>query len=324
MVHPHRQTVSDWLRCIPKVDGIYRASADRRFAHDETSYDEQYQSPDLDITRADFITDLLAPTFAVNPPAHILEIASGPGTLTLGLRNRFPRAHIFATDASSMFLNIMKRKVDQLGFSSEESLSLIQLSDTEFHLLPRVFDLICIRSGLHHFVDWPQVLSTLSTCLNANGLICMLEPRADFFIVSSILLQLMLERLEKISPAQSAQAAEHVKLFQETSKFYIRNDISKEGAEDKYAFFLEDLQREATKNNLNIAALGAEFACGFSLEFLNYLKYCMSFPASLVKSASEILDEELTMLEQCYGSRATFYGAAEWYALSSMPVRTSR
>lgn len=323
MVSSNHQKLLDWLQRFPKVDGIYRISTDRRFQHEESNYDAQYQAIELDTTRADFIADKLSPNLIKYPPCNILEIACGPGTLTLGLSSRFPHAHIVATDASSTFLHIMDDKVKRLGAGSKAKLTMIQLADTEFGLLPNVFDLICIRSGLHHFLDWPKVLATLAKCLNSNGVICMLEPKAEFFILSSILLQLMLERGREMPVTQATEAAKHIKLFQETAKFYICNEYSKESAEDKYAFFVEDLQSEAAKSHLHMVTLGAEFACGFKKEFLNYLQYCMSFPPSLVSNISSELGKELSFLESCYESRLTDYGAAEWYAMSRLPIQVS-
>jgi len=312
-----------WLATFPLQNGIHQLSPARYYEQEESLYDEQYGNESLDEGRAGVLTGQLEQYCSLSHPRAILELACGPGTLTLGLRSCFPKAHLLAADASPAFLRILAGKLQRLAWPSSAWPKLLQLSDEDLACLPpKCFDLICVRSGLHHFVDWPLRLQQLAAALADGGVLALYEPRAEFFLTTSLLLDLAMVRA---SETLREELHAFVELFSRTTDFYIRQDSDKSAAEDKHAFFIEDLLLIAARVGLTLMPIGAEHDCPFSSAFNDYLLYCMSASPAVMTALSDLLEPELHRLNGLYGARRSPYGAAEWYLLrkrSLLPVRS--
>ena len=312
-----------WLATCPCKDDIYELSPARYYEQEESLYDEQYGNEALDEGRAGALPRQLEQYCSLRHPRAILELACGPGTLTLGLRRCFPEAHLLAADVSPAFLRILAGKLQRLDWPRSSWPRLLQLSDHDLAgLPPACFDLICVRSGLHHFDDWQLRLHQLAAALASDGVLAVYEPRAEFFLTTSLLLDLALARAPQ---PLYAELQVFVQLFRQTTDFYISQNCDKSTAEDKHAFFAEDLLLVSSRSGLALAPIGAEHACPFSSAFNDYLRYCMSASLAVMTGLQELLAPELQRLNGLYGARLSPYGAAEWYLLRKqalLPVRS--
>jgi ubiquinone/menaquinone biosynthesis C-methylase UbiE len=305
---------SKWFYSLPQQQGLAIVSPDQAYFHQEGQYDEQYQNSALDLSRADPLIQFFDQYHINSPFSVVLDLACGPGTLTLGLASCYPNAFVIGADASSSFLKISQQKASQIHPNNSSNLHWLRLNDQDLCQLPKgLFDLVTIRSGLHHFVDWRMCMKDLSRLLSVNGILAMFEPKADFFIYTELLLSDLSAHHYDSLPQE---AIDFINLFSATASFYIQQDVDKAQAEDKHAFFVEDLVNCAYQCNLRLVSAGHEYSAPFSKSCRDYLQYCMSAPQSILVAYDAYLGKQLDILDRYFGSRQSNYGPAEWFLLT--------
>ena len=110
---------------------------------------------------------------------------------------------------------------------------------------------------------------------------------------------------------------EKIDLMAETMKFYCRRDLDKSAAEDKHLFRVHELADLASTCGFRLRyfpnAAYPDFSdpevspgsqVRFSRFFLNYLRFCMGFPAHLVDLIEEHLRPQMEYIDACYPNHA--------------------
>jgi ubiquinone/menaquinone biosynthesis C-methylase UbiE len=306
-------SVERWLRNLPVNNGINYLSDERRYAHAEDDYDAQYGVTNIEKTIGCFVLNSIEPT-----PSTILEIACGTGHLTTSMLfdGRFDL--LVASDASDRFLEITKRKAEILP--AHDRLRLLRLSDDDFTKIPdNVFDAIMMRSALHHFVDFRGVAKLLASKLRANGALCMLEPRADFHIASSLILKGAKSKAALTSIKWSSAHESAVNDFVATAEFYLDRKRDKAHAEDKFVFYFEEFLEIANQTGTKLSCIGGEYESTFSSTFHDFLQFCMRVDKSIVNDIAVIVRDELAFMDNAYSSRPRS-AAAEWFVFQRQGV----
>jgi SAM-dependent methyltransferase len=172
-----------WLDSFPKnADGFINISDERRFAHDETEYDTQYNNdPSNFASGAGLIKTLKEMDADFSCPA--IEVGCGTGVLTLGLVKEQAFPLLLATDPTSIFLKLTRKKCVDAGVdSSRLVLGVLDGSDVAM-LPPQSLSLITLRSVLHHILDVDSFIAAASRALVPNGVLAFEEPCAEAFIL---------------------------------------------------------------------------------------------------------------------------------------------
>ncbi len=304
-----RDDLKKWLGGLSRTGDVYHLSQNKSYMHSEQDYDLQYGHADQN-----FIEETIG-SFLINSlprvPDTVLEVACGTGLLTGSLLFDGRIKSLIASDASVEFLRLTGNKTRNLP--TYNRLRLLCLKDEDFGAIPSgVFDAIMMRSALHHFVSFKDVASTLISKLKPGGSFCMLEPRADFQIATS----LILKNAKAVSALRnlpwSDQHDWHVKQFTDMTEFYLDRQQDKAAAEDKYSFHFEEFIEIAETTGTTLRCVGGEYLSTFSSAFASFLRYCMSIDEAIVADFVKASAEELAFMDRVYASRPR-YGAAEWF-----------
>jgi ubiquinone/menaquinone biosynthesis C-methylase UbiE len=299
--------VSSWLGSMPQTCGICLLSKNRPYEHSEEDFDTQYGPASrnlIDKTIGSFLIDACSKT-----PETVLEIACGTGYLTGSLLSDGRIKTLVASGASMRFLKITKRKMAHLH--TKDRLKLVCLSDDDFKAIPEnVFDAIMLRSALHHFADFKGVAKLLIGKLKKNGVLCMLEPRADFHIATSLILKSAKTKHQGIQWTNVHEEA--VDEFVAAAEFYLDRTKSKSAAEDKYVFHFEELLEVAGQTRTQLSCLGGESLGSYSTKMREFLRYCMRVEPAVVESLMAAAADEIAFMDRAYSNRPR-YGAAEWF-----------
>ncbi len=304
------QNVDSWLSELTQTDDIYLLSEDRPFGHPEEEHDKHVVSP-VEPTIGNLVL-----SHARKAPQNILEIGCGSGYLTASLICAGGMNTVVASDASTQFLRLTRQKVEPLPHSSK--LRLLRLADGELDRIPKdLFDLIIMRSVLHHFVDFKSAAARLISKLPRDGQCLMLEPRADFHITASLLLKLArANSIRRLSPGRWSKEQETaVRNFVETAEFYLDRQRDKSSAEDKYVFFVEELLEIAKDTGTSLSCIGGEGDSTYSQCFSDFLLYCMNYSPKVVQEITVLLSDELAFMDRAHSARPRYY-AAEWFAVT--------
>jgi SAM-dependent methyltransferase len=304
---PELEAYGDWLRALPRHEFFHALSRHRPYATPEEAYDTEAA---IDFHRGRFLADAVA---AVAPglAGVCLEIGCGTGRLTCGLvqAGRFDR--YLVTDASAGFLRITRGKLERAGLAtSAVDFGLFNGEDFEGIRFDR-FGLIALRSVLHHIADYKAVFAALARRLKPGGVVALLEPRAEFFLMTSTLLGLL--------PALAAQAgtpldeaeAGHVRGFEDATRFYLDRTVDKSAAEDRYAFTGDELFDLAAGNGMTLHRMGGEYRQNYSFDVADYLRYCMSFPDALMEKVDRALGDPIRRVDEVLKDLRPL-NAAEW------------
>lgn len=281
-----------WLSSLPAEDGFIHISRPRRFAHDETQYDAQYDSdPDNRSVGRGLVALLKDSGADVSAPA--LEVGCGTGLVSLGLAEASPYPLTIFTDPSPAFLKITQNKVRKHGLS-EDRLAYAVLMGEEIDRLPEgQLSLIVLRSTLHHVLHVEKFITDAARALRPGGVLTFQEPCMEGYILMGGFVQ-FLPRLaeaagEKLTPEQQKK----VELFANSMKYYARRDLDKTKAEDKHLFRVDELMSVG-----NACGLTVEFHPNTAYEafqtpgakpeafapfFRGYAKYCMSWDEGLMR-----------------------------------------
>jgi SAM-dependent methyltransferase len=91
------------------------------------------------------------------PTEHILDIGTGPGSLLLAMRRKFPKAHLIGIDISPAMIAQAQRNMEKQGSDPH-----IEVRTAGANALPfanGTFDRVVTTGSLHHWKDPVQALS---------------------------------------------------------------------------------------------------------------------------------------------------------------------
>jgi 2-polyprenyl-3-methyl-5-hydroxy-6-metoxy-1,4-benzoquinol methylase len=308
---------SIWLSALEKSNSFYSISQERRFEHDEYSYDSQYENA-IDFSSGKGLTNLLKRNNA-NPNKPLLEIGCGTGLLSAGLIKEGYFKKYMITDPSSAFLSISQKKIHDSGVSLQNTDFAILNADDMIALPRNMFSVIAIRATLHHITDVKRFVQYSAKALSGNGILVFQEPCREGYILMGVMAQFFPIILEKKSIKISDKQKEQIQLFIDTMKFYARRDIDKSVAEDKHLFKVDEITSMATEfglktefypntnfENFNEAnhKLSQDY---FKKFYIDYLKYCMSFDSELLNLFEEHFVEFCTFIEDISGNNGCPY-----------------
>jgi len=266
--------------------GYLEISKHRKYDHDETKYDDAFQYKVLEhdlkagkgVLRATKLHN-------IDTSGGVLEFACGTGRLSTGLIKYFDPKKTLITDASSIFLDILKTKLAKNNLKSPH-LGILRFEDIK-KLPNNSLSLILLRSALHHIDRYDLFIKEASKKLIKNGAIICQEPLREGILTLGMLSltasKLCVDKEIKTDLTHMAR----------TAHFYCREGADKTNDEDKHVFGVNDILQAA-----NAADLKLEFYANFVLEdfsddnlpkfnFLDfcktYLSSCMSFKDKTVK-----------------------------------------
>jgi len=307
------------LTSFPKKDGMIFFSDSRSFAHDEASYDTQYN-----ISASDFlpgqglVSALRARRADFSLPA--LEIGCGSGVLSLGLVKENAYPCVFLTDPSVAFLRIVRDKLQKNKLDTD-SVFLGVLKAEEICRLPEnAFSLIAMRSTLHHVLDVPRLIRDASKLLAPMGFLTYEEPCLEGYMLMAAMAQFLPLVLEKARIHLTQKQEEEVRIFVESIKYCARRDLDKKAAEDKHLFRVDEMMTVCATAGLSVEFLPnityerclesgplAERRFSFHNFFRDYLKYCMGFDNQLICYMDEHLKPFNGFIEEiCAGDNAPY------------------
>ena len=275
-------------------DGILLLSDNRAYAHEESAYDAQYENAELDTEPGRRLIEILTEA-GIGAKGRLLEIGCGTGLLSVGLSAIGFFDEIVVTDGSLQFLKIAQRKLGSIKSRSEVRLALLTDADTA-EIGTGYFDVIAMRSVLHHVTDFRAFAELLLRKLKPGGVLAMYEPCAEMFMWMGTLAALF-PAVAQVKGFRLDEAdLAHVDTFVRTMEFYLRRDLDKAGGEDKYCFWhaeMLDIAASAkahtlfrSENNPNDVVSG----------FINYARYCMGWSPGLIDKLESSFEELRTTI----------------------------
>ena len=267
------------------LNDIVQLSSNREYAHAEEAYDAQYDNETYDLAPGLRIVELLKEV-GVAAGGRLLEIGCGSGYLSLGIAASNHFDEMAVTDGSMEFMRLTKHKFEQIETTSALCLALLTDDDTD-KIADDYFDVIAMRSVLHHVTDYNAFTDQLMSKLKPNGVLAMYEPRAELFLWMGTVMAMFADFAElRNIPLDEAERG-MIDLFVRTMQFYLRRDIDKSDAEDKYAFWQTELLDIAVRNNAMTKFRSEEDTTNLVDELIDYCQYCMSFSPSLTAKVRE-------------------------------------
>ena len=287
----------DFLKPLRNPEtGIYEITPSRRFMHDETQYDDQYQHSGLDVRPGLALVELLSSDGrSLEGPA--LELGCGTGFLSGGLVASGKCRPLLITDASDVFIDIVKRKLQQQG-PVPDQVMLGVLNGEDLGSLPSgLFSLIVMRAVLHHFTDVEGFFADAARLLVPGGTLTFYEPCAEGFILMGALASLLPSLAEGAGRPLTKQQRQSIERFVGGMTFYTRADVDKSAAEDKHAFRFDLLSQLAHENGFTIRYVPDSTQRNFELSFTGYLRSCMGFDDELLGLVVKHLRSALDFVE---------------------------
>jgi ubiquinone/menaquinone biosynthesis C-methylase UbiE len=288
----NQQQESPFLSQFPRKKGYIRISEQRRFAHDESAYDSQYQNEPADLAPGKGLVALVE-KHQGNTQSPALEIGCGTGLLSVGLVASRLYSEVLLTDPSEAFLEITRSKLERQGLFNE-NVHLGVLRAEEINRLPSCFfSLVTLRSTLHHIFDYREFLHTAFNLLRPGGIIAFQEPCAEGYILMGAIAQFIPLVLEKRGIGLSKAQLQKITIFVQTMSYYARQDVDKKNAEDKHLFRIDEILIIGREHGVDFHFYNncpfEVFAEpvhnsnkeSFRIFFFNYLRYCMSFDTAL-------------------------------------------
>lgn len=274
---------------------IIQLSTNRPYAHAEDAYDTQYENEALDLVPGSRVVEILR-EFGVAEGGKLLEIGCGAGFLSLGMAASGYFGELAITDGSIEFMRLTKRKFDQISTRSEVCLAVLTDTDTD-KIGVNYFDVIAMRSVLHHVTDFNAFSDMLLGKLKPGGALLMYEPRAELFLWMGTVMALFLETAGARGIALDDREQNSVQLFIDTMGFYLRRDIDKSAGEDKYAFWQTEMLDIAVRNGSILGFRSEHQATDLVSELIDYCKYCMNFGPDLIAKLTEGLSGLRAVIE---------------------------
>lgn len=240
-----------WLAGLPRLGGYVCISDARRFAHDESKYDEQYSSDPGNMKVGQGLIALLRECGAdTSGPA--LEIGCGTGLLSLGLAVESPYPLTILTDPSPAFLRLTEDKVKKAGVNPDR-VCFALLKGEEVDRLPESsLSLIALRSTLHHILDVDEFIANAARALKPGGVLTFEEPCLEGYILMGAMIQFLPTAARAAGKPLTEPQEQAVDLFVRTMAFYARRDLDKTQAEDKHLFRVDELMNTGARCGLTV------------------------------------------------------------------------
>ena len=297
----------DWLEATPKEDFFHALSRHRPYETPEGAYDTEAA---VDLHRGRFLAGKVAEA-APGLSGVCLEIGCGTGRLTCGLVEAGGFDRYLVTDASADFLRIARDKLERAGVpSANVDFGLLDGDDVEAIAFDR-FALIALRSVLHHIADYEGFFAALARRLKEGGVLALLEPRAEFFLMTSTILGFLPALAAQAGTPLSEAEAAHLRGFEDAARFYLDRTADKAAAEDKYAFTGDELFGLAAANGMSLHRLGGEYGQNYAFDVDDYLRWCMGFPGDLMAKVERHLGRPIDRVDELLEDLRPL-NAAEW------------
>lgn len=316
-------TVLDaWLGSLPSDDGFAHISSPRRFAHDESKYDQQYASDPGNLAPGRGAVALLRESGAdFGGPA--IEIGCGTGLASLGLVEAAAYPVTLLTDPSPAFLNITRGKVRR-NTSDESRVRYAVLTAEEIDRLPAgVFSLVLLRSTLHHVLNVGKFIGDAARALRPGGSLVFQEPCQEGYVLMGALAQFLPVLARAAGRPLSPAHQKHVDVFVNSMKYYSRRDVDKTTAEDKWLFRVDELAAQASAAGMTMdfrANMAFEYYApraegtpgpepdAFTPFFRNYARYCMSWDEGMMRVFDEHMPAYCGFIEALRGAQPHLHG----------------
>jgi SAM-dependent methyltransferase len=226
-----RDVLGEWLRGLPRRDGVTFASEPRFFGGADGHEDEYANQFVVDETYESSLREGLDHVLreaGVARQGAALEIGCGTGILSRALITQ-GFATLVVSDMSPVFVRATSRTLPSTGSPVE---CLVLDTDDIASVPPGSVSLVALRYVLHHVLDWHGFLAASARLLRPGGAILLEEPCSDGY-----LLQAMLVAAAMRSGADlSADARRELKVFYDTTLWYLNTGVDKSASEDKHLF----------------------------------------------------------------------------------------
>lgn len=123
-------------------------------------------------------------------PNLILDVGSGSGPSVVALLERFPEAHVVATDTSPQLLAILRRELGRRQLAERCCTLCIDLNSAVFNGTP--FDMAIGSAILHHLFEPDQFLERIFLTVRPGGSMAFFEPFEPGYVVYALVLRLIL------------------------------------------------------------------------------------------------------------------------------------
>ena len=280
--HPFRSAVRE-------QSGILLASEHRAFAHAEEAYDAQYDHEEPDAAPGHRLVEILR-EIGVPEGGSALEFGCGTGHLSYGLAQTGFFNDLVVSDGSATFVGIAKRKLDGLQTGTRPTFAVVQAEDVA-ELRDGLFDVIAMRSVLHHVTDFDGFVDGLMTKLAPGGALVMLEPKAESFFWMGTVMSILFRLSKAMDVEFTDRERETIQLFLDTMTFYLRRDIDKSAGEDKYAFWNSEMTAMARRNGAWLDYHPESTYSDPMKGFFDYMQYCMGFDGPLLEKMTRLTTE---------------------------------
>jgi ubiquinone/menaquinone biosynthesis C-methylase UbiE len=298
-----------WLTSLPRADEVFHISSPRRYAHEESGYDEQYNSDAGSLVVGRGVVAVLREHSApFDGPA--LEIGCGTGQVSQGLACDGAYPLTIISDPSPAFLRITRNKLQAHGISDERVAYAVLVGEEIDRLPEDEFSLIVMRSALHHVLDVEAFIAAAARALRPGGMLAFQEPCMEGFLLMGVMAQFLpaLAKAEgmPLRPEQISQ----VEMFSETMAYYARRDLDKTAAEDKHLFRVDEVMKIGERCGLTVDFLPNMTYEMFSLQpkyrtaedftsfFRGYAKYCMGWGDELMLLFDRLMSYHCRLVER--------------------------
>ena len=302
-----------WIADLPKWHGWLQLSPERRYAHAEEDYDQQYGVVAPIPEDGAGLCALLRQR-DIDTSGAALEIGCGTGRLTYGLVQHYPGPDILITDPSPTFLRLTERHLGTITGPTPKRYFAVLNADDLGDLPAGMFSLIALRSTLHHILAVEPFITACARSLRPGGALAMgAEPCESGYVLMAAVGQSIAPVLENAGVTLLPAWKEQLRVFTETVKFYCRRDLDKKTAEDKHLFRVHELSDLGQSLGLRLHFFpNAAFSDyvdpflpafeTFSAFFLNYLQYAMQFDPDFLEHIRRHLKSQLKYIDDCYRS----------------------
>jgi SAM-dependent methyltransferase len=212
----------------------------------------------FDVAYVDYMLGVALDSIApVAPPGLILDVGSGSGPSVIALLERFPAAHVVATDTSPQLLAILRRELIRRSLIDRCVTICIDLNAARFTGAP--IDLIVGSAILHHLFEPDRLLEHLFPAV--RGAMIFFEPFEPGHAMLGLVYRLLLARCMSADPPLPAPIAAllPVKISQFAQTTCTQKDpVRYADIDDKWAFtvsWFEDVGRRIGASRVLFGAL---------------------------------------------------------------------
>lgn len=283
------RSLPSWLAALPSEEGFVHISTPRRYAFDESGYDQYYSSDPANLMVGRGVVNLVREIGGdFSGPA--VEIGCGTGLVSLGLVGAAAYPLTVITDPSPEFLKITQKKVRAHGFS-EDHVCYAVLMGEELDRLPEgEFSLVVLRSTLHHVLHVEKFVADAARSLKPGGILAFQEPCMEGYVLMGALAAALRGVAKGMGRELTATQREKAEGFAAAMSFYARRDLDKTKAEDKHLFRVDELMKMGERCGLSVEFLANTTFDAYALPreqrpgpelfgsfFRGYAKYCMGW-----------------------------------------------